>query len=307
MPLAHLNKHLVSIRDLSRGDILEILEAAKHFKANPNQSVLRGKILGCCFFEPSTRTRLSFESSMKRLGGDVIGFSDDKMTSFQKGESLYDTIKVVSGYVDIIVLRHPLEGAAKLAAEASEVPVINAGDGAHEHPTQTLLDLFTIQELQEDLSGLHIGMMGDLLNGRTIHSLVQACLLFDVRFYFISPPSLELPEEICYELKRGGALFSFHHSLNDVIDKLDILYMTRVQRERMPGPVEQHLPRSGFVLQPDLLQQAKDNLKILHPLPRVSELDRALDQSSHAFYFQQAQNGIPVRQAVLNLLCGGSL
>ncbi|NGX58650.1 MAG: Aspartate carbamoyltransferase [Chlamydiae bacterium] len=305
MSVKTLNRHLVSIRDLSREDIVGILDAAKGFKETPNQTILQGKLLGSCFFEPSTRTRLSFESAMKRLGGDVIGFSDDKVTSFQKGESLYDTMKVMSGYVDLIVLRHPLEGAAKLAAEASDVPVINAGDGANEHPSQTLLDLFTIQETRGTLLGLHLGLMGDLLNGRTVHSLVQACSLFDVRFYFISPPSLELPAEICRELKRSSALFSFHRSLEDVIDKLDILYMTRVQRERMSAQADQHLPRSGYVLQPDLLQHAKENLKILHPLPRVDELDRSIDSTPYAYYFQQAQNGIPIRQAVLDLLLGG--
>ena len=305
MPVKTFNKHLVSIRDLDQQAIVDILDAADTFKQNPTQSQLSGKLLGMCFFEPSTRTRLSFESAMKRLGGDVIGFSDDKMTSSQKGESLADMIQVMSGYVDLIVLRHPLEGAAKLAVEGSNVPVVNAGDGTNEHPTQTLLDLYSIRESQGTLQGLNIGVMGDLLNGRTVHSLVKACSLFDARLYFISPPSLELPAEVCRELKRSSALFSFHQCVDEVIDQLDILYMTRIQKERMLTHSDQHWPRSGYALRLESLDRAKDNLRILHPLPRVDELNPSIDSSPYAYYFQQAQNGIPVRQAVLTMLIGG--
>jgi len=307
MPTKTARKHLVSIKDLDRENILTILDKAKTFAQSPKQPLLEGKLLGLCFFEPSTRTRLSFESAMKRLGGDVIGFSDDKMTSIAKGESLVDMIQVMSGYVDIIILRHPLEGAAKLAAEGSQVPVINAGDGTNEHPTQTLLDLYSIRESQGRLNGLHIGVMGDLLNGRTVHSLVKAASLFNARLYFISPPGLELPSEICDALKRQSVLFSFHKSAEEVIEKLDVLYMTRIQKERMAGPTEQPLLRSGFCLRANMLHQAKENLKILHPLPRVDELDPRIDSTPFAYYFQQAQNGIPIRQAVLSQLLGGDL
>jgi len=306
MPVKTSSQHLVSICDLDRQQIEEILVKAKEFKQNPRQSLLQGAVLGTCFFEPSTRTRLSFESAMKRLGGDVIGFSDNKVTSFQKGESLADTIRVIGGYVDVIVLRHPLEGAAKLAAEVSDVPVINAGDGTNEHPTQTLLDLFSIWESQGTLEGLHIGVMGDLLNGRTVHSLVKACSLFNTRLYFISPPSLQLPADICDELKRNSALFSFHHTLDDVMGQLDILYMTRIQKERMAVHGDSHLPRSGYVLRPELLDGVKETFKILHPLPRVDELDPLIDATPYAYYFRQAQNGIPVRQAVLSGVLGGN-
>jgi len=305
MPTQTVKQHLVSIKDLDRKGITEILDSAKTFAQCPRRPLLKGKLLGLSFFEPSTRTRLSFESAMKRLGGDVIGFSDDKMTSIAKGESLVDMIQVMSGYVDIIVLRHPLEGAAKLAVEGSHVPVINAGDGTNEHPTQTLLDLYSIRESQGTLDGLHIGVMGDLLNGRTVHSLVKAASLFDARLYFIAPPSLELPEDICDELKRQSVLFSFHKSTDEVMDQLDILYMTRIQKERMAGHSEQPLLRSGFCLRADSLRRAKENLKILHPLPRVDELDPMIDSTPHAYYFQQAQNGIPIRQAVLTQLLGG--
>ncbi len=300
-------QHLISIRDLDRDDITSILDEAEKFKKQPFPDLLKGKLLGICFFEPSTRTRLSFESAMKRLGGDVIGFTDDKSTSLQKGESLHDTIKIVSGYVDAIVIRHPLMGAAKLAADVTEKPIINAGDGANEHPTQTLLDLFSIRESQGTLDRLHVAWMGDLKNGRAVHSLVQASAYFNIRMYFISPPSLELPEDICRELKNASVLFSFHQSLDEVIDKLDILYMTRIQKERMLSANELPFSRKGYFLKPALLENAKPNLRILHPLPRVDELDPSVDETGHAYYFQQACNGIPVRQAVLKLLLGGSL
>jgi aspartate carbamoyltransferase catalytic subunit len=297
-------ENLISIRDLDREDIITILDEAENFKKDPPLDLLKGKLLGICFFEPSTRTRLSFESAMKRLGGDVIGFTDDKSTSLQKGETLHDTIKIVSGYVDAIVLRHPLMGAAKLAASVTDKPIINAGDGANEHPTQTLLDLFSIRECQGTLDSLHVAWMGDLKNGRAVHSLVQASAYFNIRMYFISPPSLELPEDICRELKNASVLFSFHQTLEEVIDRLDILYMTRIQKERMLSSSDVPASKKGYFLKPGLLEQAKPNLRILHPLPRVDELDPSIDKTPHAYYFNQACNGIPVRQAVLKLLMG---
>lgn len=307
MPTTSINRHLVSIDDLNREEIIELLDLAQTFKESPKSNALSGLLLGTCFYEPSTRTRLSFESAMKRLGGDVIGFSDGKASSFQKGESLADTMRVLSAYVDLIVLRHPLEGAANLARDFSQVPVINAGDGAHEHPTQTLLDLFSMRESQGKLDTLDIAIMGDLRYGRTVHSLVKACAHFHPRLYFVSPPGLELPDDICSELRRKSVLFSFHKGLDDVIDNLDILYLTRVQRERTETKANHQWHQSGYVLNPTHLANVKDTFKILHPLPRLDELSTACDASPYAYYFEQARNGIPVRQAVLTSCLGASL
>jgi len=301
-PLYH--KDLLSISDLSRSDIEYILKIATRFKQQPKADLLKNTLLASCFFEPSTRTRLSFEAAMLKLGGQTIGFADPANTSAgSKGESLTDSIKVISSYADVLVVRHPLAGAARLAAEVSEVPVINAGDGGNQHPSQTLLDLFTIAETQGKLEELSIAMVGDLKYGRTVHSLAQACALFNARLYFVAPEALNMPSSICDYLRKKGIRFSFHQELHEVINKVDILYMTRLQKERFDSIELQH-QKQQFSLSPELLTQGKANLKVLHPLPRNEEIAKEVDTMSQAYYFQQAANGIPVRQAIFAaLLC----
>ncbi len=299
-----LGNGLVSIRELSKEQILEILARAETMKRGRPGPILQGYLMASCFFEPSTRTRLSFETAMKRLGGDVIGFSESSSTALQKGESLYDSMKIIGQYSDIVVVRHPFEGAARQAANATEKPVINAGDGANEHPSQTLLDLFTIRECQNRLEGLNIAFVGDLLYGRTVHSLALALSLFDCRLYCVSPPELALPEAISQHLRRSGTPFSFHQSINEVIDKADILYMTRVQKERFASAYDYEKMKNHYILTPEQLEKAQPHLKVLHPLPRVNEIETAVDKTPYAHYFQQAQNGVYVRQALLALLLG---
>lgn len=297
-------RDVINISDFSRAEILHILEQTKFIKHNPNPNLLKGSILGSCFFEPSTRTRLSFESAMLKLGGSVIGFSDMHTTSSKKGESLQDSFKMLHHYADILVIRHPLEGSAQLAAEASDVPVINAGDGANQHPTQTFLDLFTLQESQGRLDELSIALIGDLKYGRTVHSLAQALTHFKPRLYLISPQGLEMPKEICTELREKGVKFSFHQSIEEVIDKVDSLYMTRIQEERFINKLEYELIKHSYILKKEHLVNVKPNFKVLHPLPRVFEIDAAVDLTPHAYYFQQAQNGLFTRQALLGMILG---
>ena len=294
-------RSLISISDLSKAEILQVLDCAERMKKRPPKNLLAGKILAACFFEPSTRTRLSFETAMQRLGGNNIGFSDAGSTSSQKGETLQDSMKIIGGYSDLIVIRHPKEGAARLASESTDKPVINAGDGANQHPTQTLVDLFTIKETQKKLKGLNIALIGDLKYGRTVHSLALASALFDARFYFVSPEQLMMPEEICHLLRKKGVKFSFHHSLEEVIGKADILYMTRIQKERFDEDIYAKV-KDLYVLKNSMLKKAKKNLKILHPLPRVNEIEYSIDHSPHASYFEQAANGVYVRQAILALI-----
>lgn len=293
---------ILSMRDLSLQQIELVLGTAEMLKRHAYSSrSLKDKIVAHCFFEPSTRTRLSFETAVLRLGGSNIGFANDENLSVKKGETLHDTIRVISEYADLIVIRHPKEGAARLAAEVSSKPVINAGDGANQHPTQSLVDLFTIQECQGKLNGLSIALVGDLKYGRTIHSFAQACMLYDIRLFLVSPKELTLPEAISDELKKKGVRFSFHESLEEVIPKVDILYMTRIQQERF-GSSEYKLLARQCVLTSAMLANAKTNMKILHPLPRVNEIDIDVDHSPHAYYFQQSANGVFVRQALLTLL-----
>lgn len=295
-------KSLISIGDLTLAELHSILSRAAELKAKPQCDVMRHKLLASCFFEPSTRTRLSFEAAMKRLGGDVIGFSDAESTSSKKGESLQDTIRMASAYSDAIVLRHPAEGSARLAAEVSGKPVINAGDGANHHPSQALLDLFTIQECQGRLDDLHIALVGDLKYGRTIHSLAQAlCHFPKSRIYCVSPDSLNMPDAICEHLRSAGIRFSFHQHLEEILPKLDIIYMTRLQRERFDAAEFKKL-QSAFSLTAEMLDAAKPSLKVLHPLPRVDEINVSVDRTPYAYYFQQAANGLVVRQAILSLL-----
>jgi aspartate carbamoyltransferase catalytic subunit len=297
---------ILSIKDLSLTEIQHILATAAKLKEKPAQHLLKDKIIANCFFEPSTRTRLSFETAALRLGGNVIGFSSGENLSTKKGETLHDTIRVVSNYADLIVIRHAKEGAARLAAEVSPKPVINAGDGANQHPTQALVDLFTIQESQQRLDGLAIALVGDLKYGRTIHSLAEICMLFDVRLFLVAPEALTLPESIADVLKKRGLRFSFHASLEEVIPKVDVLYMTRIQQERL-SDAENQLIEKQLVLTPAMLTEAKPNLKILHPLPRVNEIDVRVDETPYAYYFEQAANGVYVRQALLTLLLGRGL
>ncbi len=289
-------KHLISINDLQKEHINQVLTLSEDLKAKKRSNLcLQGKLLATLFFEPSTRTRLSFEAAIKKLGGSVISEIDQSSSASAKGESFSDSIKISSLYSDAIVLRHPHEGSAKLASEISDVPIINAGDGSNEHPTQTLLDLFSIQESMGAIDGLNVAFVGDLKHGRTVHSLAKALSHYDVRLYFISPSNLMLPDQIAYELSIKGVKYSFHKSYDEVIDKLDILYMTRLQQERLDIKTEV----TPYCLKLSDLSKAKKHLRVLHPLPRVDELDTKIDATDHAYYFQQAQNGLYVRQALL--------
>lgn len=298
-------KHVVSIEDLDNKRILAILKRAKQLvsiaEGKKKSKALDGKILATCFFEPSTRTRLSFESAMQRLGGTCIGFADPSATSHLKGETLTDAIRMVDGYADAIVLRHPREGSAKMASEASKVPVINGGDGAGQHPTQTLLDLFTINEEMGKLEGLNVGMLGDLRYGRTVHSLSQALDRFKTKFFFISPESLKMPTQVTDELTNK---WSTHDTLDDILSKLDVLYVTRIQKERFPDIEDYKSVAGAYRINADLLQNAKSKMRILHPLPRVDEIAPDVDNTKHAAYFRQAFNGVPVRMALLEELIG---
>lgn len=295
-------RDLISISDLSKAEIELVLATALKFQKSPKPDLLKGSILASCFFEPSTRTRLSFESAMHRLGGSVIGFSEAGTTSAKKGESLSDSMRVIGSYADIVVIRHPQEGSARLAAESTDKPVINGGDGANQHPTQTLLDLFTIQECQGKIDDLQIALVGDLKYGRTIHSLSLALAHYPIRLYFVSPESLVLPDAIAHELKKKGVKFSFHEKLEEVIPKVDILYMSRIQKERFPD--SQIDFTNTCLLKKKHLERAKPNLRILHPLPRVDEIEATIDNTPFAYYFQQTANGVPVRMALLALLLG---
>ena len=297
-------KHIISINDLSRDELELVLHTAARLKANPQPELLKHKVIASCFFEASTRTRLSFETAMHRLGASVVGFADGSNTSLGKtGETLADTISVIGTYVDAIVMRHPQEGAARLATEFSGgVPILNAGDGANQHPTQTLLDLFTILETQSRLDNLSIAMVGDLKYGRTVHSLTQALAKFDGnRFYFIAPDALAMPAYITDTLDERGIVWSRHDSIEAVIPHADILYMTRVQKERL-DPSEYANVKAQFILRAADLAGARDNMKVLHPLPRVDEIATDVDKTPYAWYFQQAGNGIFARQALLALV-----
>jgi aspartate carbamoyltransferase catalytic subunit len=295
------NSDLLSMKELTAAQIELVMQTAAKLKKEQPRDLLKNKLLAQCFFEPSTRTRLSFESAALRLGGQVIGFAGDESLSTQKGETLSDTMRVVSSYADLIVIRHPKEGSARLASEAASIPVINAGDGANQHPTQTLVDLFSILECQGTLDDLSIALVGDLKYGRTVHSFVQACKLFNIRLFLVAPEALTLPETICDVLKREGVRFSFHQTLQEVIHKVDVVYMTRIQKERMTQN-EYVASREKLTLTSQMLDQVKPNLRILHPLPRVDEIDTAIDATPYAYYFEQAANGVYIRQALLTLI-----
>ena len=298
------NKDIISINDFSKEEILHILKVARQIEQKPKGNVLKGKILAALFFEPSTRTRLSFISAMEQLSGTIIGFSTANTASIQKGESLWDTIKMTEQYADLIVIRHPLEGSARLAAEAASVPVINGGDGSNQHPTQTMLDLYTMQKIKGRLDGLHIGFVGDLKYGRTVHSLVTALAHFNPTFYFIAPDELQIPETYLDGLFQKKVKYFKTSDLKRFSKELDVLYATRIQKERFPDPLEYEKFKGVFRIDQEFLLHVKKDLKILHPLPRVDEIDKSVDSTQHAAYFEQAANGIPVRKALLALALG---
>lgn len=274
---------------------------AADFEENPNQTLLEGKVVASLFFEPSTRTRLSFETAINRMGGRIVGFSDSGSSSVSKGETLHDTIRMVSQYADLIVMRHPLEGSARYAAEVSSVPVINAGDGANQHPTQTLLDMYSILKTQKTFDNLNIFMVGDLRYGRTVHSLLMAMSQFENPiFNFIAPEELQMPEEYKIYLREKGIRFFEHREFTDIISEADIVYMTRVQKERFSDPMEYEKVKNVYILRNSMLKNTKPNMRILHPLPRVNEIATDVDQNEKAYYFQQARNGVFAREAIIS-------
>lgn len=297
-------KSLISIHDFTKDEILHILEVARDFERDKCQPVLHDKVIACIFFEPSTRTRLSFETASNRLGARVIGFPDAGNTSVRKGESLKDTIKMVSNYADLIVMRHPLEGSARYASEVSSVPVINAGDGANQHPTQTLLDLYSVHQTQGRLEGLTINMVGDLKYGRTVHSLLQAMSHFDPTFIFTAPSELRMPDEYKAFLEQRGIPYTESADLYGHLAETDILYMTRVQQERFTDPIEYEKVKDTYRLEARMLDGVRRNLKVLHPLPRLTEIAEDVDETPYAYYFKQAENGVYVRMAIIAYLLG---
>ncbi len=303
-----IGRDVVSMRDFSKEEIEFVLNVAEALENELTKrgslDHARGKILATLFYEPSTRTRLSFESAMHRLGGSTVGFSSASSSSVKKGESLADTIMTVERYSDVIALRHPLDGAARLAAEVASVPVINAGDGSNQHPTQTLLDLYTIRRTFGSIDGLTIGLLGDLKYGRTVHSLAEALAFYNVGLYLISPGLLRMPRHIVDELREMGVEVHETTDLEGTIPELDLLYVTRIQRERFPDEEEYLKVRGSYQVNAAVLKGARDSLKIMHPLPRVDEIHPEVDGTGHALYFDQVFSGIPVRMAVLGLILG---
>ena len=297
-------KSLISIQDFTKDEILHILEVAKEFEANREQNFLAGKVVACLFFEPSTRTRLSFETAVNRLGARVIGFPDNRNTSQSKGETLEDTIKIVSNYVDMIVMRHPMAGAADIAASVASVPVINAGDGANQHPTQTILDLYAIQKTQGRLEGLDVNMVGDLKYGRAVHSLVDALRHFSPRFTFTSPDELTMPRKYLEMLDKDAIPYRQVSRIEEGLNECDILYMTRVQQERFPDMDEYNKVKDVYRLTASMLGGVRPGMKVMHPLPRVGEIAEDVDSTPYADYFQQAGGGMYVRMAIISYLLG---
>nr|MDO8045003.1 aspartate carbamoyltransferase [Candidatus Baldrarchaeota archaeon] len=299
-------RDIVSIKDFTREEIDYILKVSEEMEkyVKTGSDLLKGKIMATLFFEPSTRTRLSFEAAMKKLGGECIGFSSAEGSSVAKGENLSDTIRVVENYCDVIVLRHSLEGAAKFAAEVATVPVINAGSGAEEHPTQALLDLLTIKSEKGRIDGLKIALVGDLKYGRTVHSLAYALSLYDVDLYFVSPEPLKMRENVLHDLKERNVTYHEYTKITDVISDVDVLYVTRIQKERFSDPAEYEKVRGSYKITLETLKEAKEDLVILHPLPRVEEIDFAVDQTPYARYFKQTYYGLLLRMALLALVLG---
>lgn len=296
-------KSLISITDFTREEYLKIMDLAKFFENNPNNNLLQGKVVATLFYEPSTRTRLSFETAINRLGGRVIGFSDSSSSSVTKGETLKDTIKMVSNYADLIIMRHPLEGSARYASEVSSVPVINAGDGANQHPSQTLLDMYSILKTQGTLDDINIFMVGDLKYGRTVHSLLMAMVQFkDPVFSFIAPPELSMPNEYKLFLASKEIQYFEYPDFPESINEADIIYMTRVQKERFGDPVEYEKVKNVYILKNHMIENTKPNMRILHPLPRINEIHPDIDSNPKAYYFEQARNGVFTRMAIISHL-----
>lgn len=292
-------RNFVNIQNLSKDDILYLIEMAQEFEKHPNRELLKGKVIATLFYEPSTRTRLSFETAANRLGARVIGFTDAKVSSVSKGETLKDTILMVSNYADAIVMRHYIEGAAQYASEVAPVSIINAGDGAHQHPSQCLLDLYTIAQTQGTLNNLNIYLVGDLKYGRTVHSLIMAMRHFNPTFHFIAPKELAMPQEYKLYCQQHNIKYEEHTSFTEgTIADADILYMTRVQKERFSDLMEYERVKNSYILKNDMLSNVKDNMKILHPLPRVNEISYDVDTNPHAYYIQQAKNGLYAREAI---------
>ena len=293
------NKSLISINDYSKEEQIQILDLAEEFEKDPRQKILDNHVIATLFFEPSTRTRLSFESAISQLGGKIIGFTDAASSSVSKGETLMDTIKTVANYSDLIGMRHPLDGSARWASEVAGVPIINAGDGANQHPTQCLLDMYSIRKTQGSLDNIHIAFVGDLKYGRTVHSLTIALSQFNTTFHLVSPPELKLPSAVKKYIKDAGLSYHQYTDLSEVMDKVDVLYMTRIQKERFADPMEYEKVKNSYILKNDMLENSKENMRVLHPLPRVNEIEEAVDLNPKAYYFQQALNGVYVREALL--------
>jgi aspartate carbamoyltransferase catalytic subunit len=298
------NRSLISITDFSKEEQIKILDIAEGFEQQPTQEILTDYVVATLFFEPSTRTRLSFESAASRLGAKVIGFSSAASSSVSKGESLNDTILTVSNYSDIIVMRHPVDGSARYASEVSPVPVINAGDGANQHPTQTLLDMYSIRKTQGTLDNLNIAFVGDLKYGRTVHSLTMALTQYNTTFHLVSPTELKLPSYVKRHIKENNLSYFQYTDLMEVIPKVDIIYMTRIQKERFSDPLEYERVKNAYNLSKSMLTGSRDNMRIMHPLPRVNEIAADVDSNPKAYYFQQALNGVYVRQSLLAAILG---
>ena len=296
-------KDIISMNDMSKEEILEILEIAEKIENSSEEeklNFLKGKIIATLFFEPSTRTKMSFESAAFRLGAQVLQLPPLEQSSVKKGESFSDTIRMVESYSDVIVVRHPNDGAARLASTTSKKPVINAGDGSNQHPSQTLLDLYTIKEEKGTLSNLSIAFVGDLKYGRTVHSLVKALTHFNPTIYFVSPKILQMPAYLIDDLDKNNIKYEILEDFRDCLDKIDVFYMTRIQKERFPDIEDYQKVKGVYVINKEnILGKCKEDMIILHPLPRVDEISTDLDETKHALYFKQAKNGIPVRQAMM--------
>lgn len=298
-------KNFISIKDMSKYEIMEVLDVSKELEENVDTKLIDGKIVASIFFEPSTRTRLSFTSAAYKIGGRVLGFDSPEMSSLKKGESLRDTIKMLEAYSDIIIMRHNIEGAAKFASEVTECPIINAGDGANEHPSQTLLDLYTIREEHGNIENIKIAFVGDIKYGRTVHSLAKAMSMFGAEFYFVAPEIIQIPDYILKDLDEKNIKYHICDSYEDILKELDCLYMTRIQKERFLSLDDYEKVKNVYnISREKILNKCKDNMMILHPLPRVDEISIDLDNTGHAKYFKQARNGVPVREAMIALATG---
>ena len=296
-------KDIISMNDMSKEEILEILEIAEKIEKTSEEeklNFLKGKIIATLFFEPSTRTKMSFESAAFRLGAQVLQLPPLELSSVKKGESFSDTIKMVESYSDVIVVRHPNDGAARLASTTSQKPVLNAGDGSNQHPSQTLLDLYTIKDEKGTLNNLSVAFVGDLKYGRTVHSLVKALTHFNPTIYFVAPKILQMPSYLIDDLDKNNIKYEILEDFRDCLDKIDVFYMTRIQKERFPDIEDYEKVKGVYVInKKNILGKCKEDMIILHPLPRVDEISTDLDETKHALYFKQAKNGIPIRQAMM--------